>query len=572
MKKEKGSVSFKRTLINILLTLVFAFVYFYVTLPPLNFQSEEFYTFIFLTTAVFCGLTVLSAAGGAVKSKIDEAVENAAKAAGAEGSEAPRRPRENVDFLGIIKANCLLPALVCVGLAVFMLVGTIISSPILRANNYSELLTIKDGNFVDDIDEISFNQIPMLDDESAEKLGDRKLGELSDMVSQFEVSSEYNQINYKDQPVRVTPLIYGDIVKWFNNRSEGLPAYIVLNMVSQNVEVVRLDEGMKYSPSEHFGRYLYRHLRFKYPTYMFDTASFEIDDDGVPYWVCARIVKRIGLFGGRDIQGAVLMNAVTGDCEYYEEVPEWIDGVYTAELIIEQYDYYGTYKNGFINSLFGQKGVTVTTDGHNYIAMHDDVYMYTGVTSVGSDESNVGFILSNMRTKETKYYAIPGAEEYSAAASAQGVVQHLGYKATFPLLLNIASQPTYFMSLKDSAGLVKMYAMVNVQQYQIVTTAETVEQCEQKYIDLLVSRGIISGDNVQTNGIIGTVEDIRTAVIDGNTHVYIKLAEYSPFYEVSAAEAPIAVLLSIGDRVEISAGEDIGEIISAYSVTRAPAA
>ena len=548
MKKKTSGGTMKTTVRNLILTVVFAFIYFYVTLPPINLQSEAFYTFVFLTVAVFCGLTVLSAMSSAVKSKMDE-------------------EPEDVSIIKIIKSNCLIPALVCVVLLVFMLVGQFLSSPVLRASAYSKLLSTDTGNFTEDINEISYSQIPMLDKASAQKLGDRKLGELSDMVSQFEVADDYTQINYKGKPVRVTPLLYGDLIKWFNNRSAGLPAYLIIDMVTQSVEVVRLPDGMKYSTGEHFGRNLYRHIRFSYPTYIFDEPTFEIDDDGTPYWVCPRVVKRIGLFGGKDIDGAVLVNAVTGESEYYEEVPEWVDIVYTADLIIQQYDYYGTYKNGFINSLFGQRDVTVTTDGYNYIASDDDVYMYTGITSVGTDESNVGFILTNMRTKATTYYAIPGAEEYSAMASAEGIVQHLGYRSTFPLLLNIASQPTYFMSLKDSAGLVKMYAMVNVSQYQVVATATTVAECERNYVDLLISRGIISGDQAEIDTVSGTVEDIRTAVIDGNTQIYIKLQGSSVYYVVSAADAPVAVLLSTGDVVEIAASSNDGDIISAYSLT-----
>ena len=155
---------------------------------------------------------------------------------------------------------------------------------------------------------------------SAARLGSRKLGELADMVSQFEILPNYTQINYKGRPVRVTSLAYGDLIKWFTNRSNGLPAYIVIDMVTQEAEVVRLDEGMKYTTAEHFSRNLYRHLRFQYPTMMFDEPVFEIDEEGTPYWVCSRIVKRIGLFGGTDVKGAVLVNAVSGESQYYEDV------------------------------------------------------------------------------------------------------------------------------------------------------------------------------------------------------------------------------------------------------------
>jgi hypothetical protein len=473
-----------------------------------------------------------------------------------------------------VKQSCAVPALICVGLIAFYIVGSILSAPILRAYAFRDLLQVSDGDFAAEVEEISFGQIPMLDESSAMKLGDRKLGELSDMVSQFEVADDYTQINYKGRPVRVTPLVYGDIIKWLNNRAQGLPAYIVIDMVTQNVQVVRLGEnGMKYSTAEHFGRYLYRHLRFQYPTYMFDTANFEIDEDGVPYWVCPRIVKRIGLFGGTDIQGAVLVNALTGESIYYEEVPSWVDRVFDAHLIIEQYDYHGMYINGWLNSLFGQRGVTVTTDGYNYIAIGDDVYMYTGITSTGSDQSNIGFILSNQRTKETKFYSVAGAEEYSAMASAQGIVQQMEYVATFPLLLNIESQPTYFMALKDSAGLVKMYAMVNVQQYQIVASGVTVEECQKNYLLMLDRNNLATGDGTASSEIRGTVAEIHTAVRDGNTMVYLRLEGDTFYYFISVADNELAAVISVGDEITLSSYATEGDLRSATDLTRgAPAA
>ncbi|MEG2570348.1 MAG: CvpA family protein, partial [Clostridia bacterium] len=250
--------------------------------------------------------------------------------------------------------------------------------------------------------------------------------------------------------------------------------------------------------------------------------------------------------------GAVLVNACTGESKYYKDVPNWVDRVYSASLIIEQYDYYGTYRNGFFNSLFGQKGVTVTTSGYNYIAMNDDVYVYTGVTSAGTDQSNVGFILSNQRTKETKYYSIAGATEYSAMASAEGVVQHLNYKSTFPLLLNISSKPTYFMALKDNAQLVKMYAMVNVEQYQVVATGATVAECERNYIKLLAQHNITKPLKQVEDTASGKITEIRSAVRDGNTFYYIRVAGKPDYFVLSASEFERAVILNVGDTVKIT--------------------
>ena len=540
--------AFTRTLINLGVTLLFGLGYFYFELPALNFHAEEFYVFVFLLCAVYCVCAVLTSGfqGEGVKG-----------------------------YFGFVKKQCTIPFLVLVALIAAIIIGGLTSWVVIRAGSYSKLLSIKDGDFASEVEEISYNQIPMLDEDSAARLGSRKLGELADMVSQFEILPSYTQINYQGRPVRVTSLAYGDLVKWFTNRSAGLPAYLIIDMVTQEAEVVRLDEGMKYTTAEHFGRYLPRHQRFHYPTYMFADPVFEINEEGEPYWVCPRMVKTIGLFGGADIQGAVLVNAVTGESQYYEEVPNWVDHVYDANLIMEQYDYYGMYHNGFINSIFGQRDVTHTTEGYNYIAIGDDVYMYTGVTSVTSDQSNIGFILSNQRTKETHFYSVAGATEASAQASAMSQVQQMRYVATFPLLLNIADQPTYFMSLKGEDGLVKMYAMVNVQQYNIVETGSTVAECEANYRRALADSGLISDGDAEAvpsdqEEISGAIAEIRTAVLDGNSYYFLRLEGQDTFYAVNAAENPLAVILNAGDQVTIAytAGEG-GGILSGTSVARA---
>lgn len=527
----KSGISGKNILINLIVTIVAGFIYFYVELPPINLHSAAFYSFFLFVSVVYCATAVIT-------------------------SGIYRQAENGKTFWKLLKGSCIVPLIVIAAVFVVYVVGGLLSSVIIRSGAYAKLMTVETGDFTQDIEEISFDQIPMLDRDSAEKLGDRKLGELADMVSQFEVADNYTQINYRGRPVRVTPLRYGDVFKWLNNRSAGLPAYLIIDMVTQEVDVVRLSEGMHYTTAEHFSRNLYRHLRFQYPTFIFDEPTFEIDEEGTPYWVCSRVVKRIGLFGGTDIQGAVLVNAINGESRYYTDIPTWVDGVYSADIIMEQYDYYGTYQGGFINSLFGQKNVTVTTAGYNYIAANDDVYVYTGVTSAGSDESNIGFILTNQRTKQTTFYSIAGAEEFSAMNSAEGVVQHLNYTSTFPLLLNISNQPTYFMALKDYAGLVKMYAMVNVQQYQIVATGTSVEECQANYYKLLRQNKLDTGEvpvlPADEETVVGTVVALRSAVIDGTTMYYVTLDGGNTVYSISAGELEKVVLLNVGDYIGIT--------------------
>jgi hypothetical protein len=546
-KPKRIRSPFMRVLINLLITLVLGAIVFYFKLPALNLQAVEFYVFLLFLCVVFTVLTVLT--GGL-------------------------RASDAGGYLRTVRKHAAVPFYIALALIAVMLVGSVAGWVVLRAQDYAALLPLETGDFTEEVAEISFDQIPMLDSRSAGTLADRKLGELSELVSQFTVNDASAQINYRNRPVRVSYLDYGDIIKWWNNRSSGIPAYMIIDMVTQEVTVERVEDGIRYSPSEYFSRDITRYLRFRYPTKIFEDINFEINDDDTPYWIATVVKKTIGLFSGTDVAGIVMVNAVTGDHEYYpiEEVPTWVDRAYTASLIIQQYDYYGRYHNGFFNSIFGQRDCTETTDGYNYIAMDDDVWLYTGITSVSADRGNVGFILVNQRTKEARYYSCAGAEEYSAMSSAQGAVQQYSYQATFPLLLNISGQPTYFMALKDASSLVKMYAMVNVQQYQIVATGYSVSECAANYETMLLERDLVTQEDIhfdmgasEGQTASGVIADIRQAVIDGNTCFYIRLAGDELYYVVSAASDPTVVILDIGDRIELRYPEDAiaGGIVSA---------
>lgn len=544
MSDSQAKRTLPRILISLLITLVIGAVWFYVSLPALNLHNTSFYSFILILLLVYVLVFMILL-----------------------GVDTGKQGIHLRDYLSFAKNQCKAVVVIVLALVAVFIIGQLISAPIFRAGSYHTLLEVETGDFKTDIKQVSFNEIPMLDESSARRLGDRKLGELSDMVSQFEVAYDYTQINYQGRPVRVASLEYGDFFKWLINKKEGLPAYITVDMVTQDVEVIRLSSlnagGMRYSPSEYFNRDLNRTLRFRYPTFMFSSAHLEIDDGGQPWWVCPRETRSVGLFGGADIVGAVLLNACTGESAYYDagDIPTWVDRVYSANLITQQYNFYGTYIKGFINSLIGQKDVTVTTSNYNYLAMNDDVYMYTGITSVSSDKSNIGFLLSNQRTKETTFYPAPGAIEASAQDSAQGVVQDLGYTATFPLLLNIGGQPTYFMSLKDSSDLVKMYAMVNVSQYQLVATGTSVAACEAEYLSKLKQsnipvEGIGNKIIIDQSNVSGTIAEIRTAVLGGDSWYYIRLDGSDTFYAIAASANRNVVILNPGDNVNIQAAQD----------------
>lgn len=470
----------------------------------------------------------------------------------------------NRGFNKIMKYSLILAGI----LIVLIPVGTFISSPIFNAKSYQKQLVLdKKADFYKDNKTISYESIPVVDRESAIRLGDRRMGEMVDYVSQFEVDQSYEQINYKDNPYRVTPLEYSDLIKWFTNHGDGLPAYIRVNMVSQESEVVKLKEGMKYSKSDHFGRKIERHLRANYPSLMFDTLAFEINDDGIPYWIAPVYEYKIGLFGGKDIVGAVLVNAINGDHDYYDikKVPEWVDRVYPSNLILTQLENYGKYTNGYLNTLLSQKGVLQPTDGYNYIAINDDVYLYTGLTSVSKDASNLGFAMINLRTKDGKFYNISGAEEYSAMSSAEGEVQNLKYKATFPILINAGGHPTYFLSLKDDANLVKKYAFVSVENYQLVATGDSVAQAEQAYYALLESNGKkTNAGDFKTNKLTGIISEINEAVVDGNSTYYFKIEGNDTIFIGDISLSDHFPLAKVGDNVtvEFVNSKDNSEVIS----------
>ncbi|MDO4326554.1 MAG: CvpA family protein [bacterium] len=558
---KKGNIKIGSVFVRLFVSAVLIFLLFYTMLPAVNFRDRNFLIFLIISII----LILLVNMPTYVKQFFESLNQGHGEVIGQNPvTGAPiyaKRPWR------MASTKISRPLKIGFGLIfillVWMAIATVIGQRIFNASRYRDLIVMTDGDFAQDVAELQMSQIPVVDKDTASRLGSRKLGEMTELVSQFEIENNYTQINYKGTPYRVTPLAYADPIKWFYNMRKGLPAYIAVDMVTQETDLVWLENGMKYSTSEYFFRNIYRYLRFSYPTRIFENISFEIDDDGVPYWVAPVVQYRIGWWDGKDISGAILVNAITGESQYYEkeDVPEWIDQLYTSDLIIEQLDDNGKFQNGFINSIFGQRNVRRTTYGYNYLAIHDDVYLYTGMSSVTADESNIGFVLVNLRTKETKFYVVPGATEYSAMGSAQGQVQHLQYTATFPLLLNISGRPAYFVSLKDAAGLVKMYAFVDVAQYQIVGTGATVDEAKKNYRLALNMEEIEMGTPLEEQMAKGTVEAIADVVISGNTQYYFTLRGQDAVYAADISIYEKLPFLKAGDMVEFTYQEPEGSTV-----------
>lgn len=561
-----------KIVLSLLCSAVFAGILFYFMLPALNFKSYDLYIYL---GAVVASYVVFNALFSNVFGK--------------------------PEYVPYVKRRAIVPGIIIAVLLVAVGIGYLVSCEFFRASSYSKIISVDtDSNFSEDVEEQtadSFSEIPKLDEDTAAQLAARALGALKDIgsVSQFTIAPENSQINYQGKPYRVVPLQYADIIKWLVNTRDGFPGYVMVNMADESTNFVELKDGsIRYSAYEHFNKLLKRHLRFEFPTYLFADATFEVNDDGDPFWICARLDKTIGLFGGTDVIGIVLVDAVSGECIEYsmdqlKDDPnlQWIDRVYDSDLIVQQYNYYGKYQKGFWNSLLGQKDVIKTTDGYNYIAKNDDVWMYTGVTSVTSDQSIIGFVLVNQRTKEADFYNVTGGTEYSAQQAAEGRVMDLGYTATFPLLLNIGGEPTYFLSLKDPKNqIVQQYALINVANYnnnKMGVTGTDLSKCLASYIESLKEKGItvdINPDDVVTPGTnedktpdtskltaSGTIADIRTAVMGGESYYYIKLDSNEAYFAIAASKDEGVVILNRGDSVTVTySGE--GSIINADSIKK----
>lgn len=524
-------------LIPIILTIIYSGVVFYIFIPAINIHNIGMWIFL-ISIAVVYAICSYAASMTVYERR----------------RKFPKTTTAALIVVGISVAVCA--------------VGMLVSVQIFRAKAYVNRITVEEGDFDTDVPTLSdIKKIPLMDTASATILGDRVVGSLTDLVSQYDVSDTYTTIYYKGRVVKVAPLEYDGFFKYFNNKKDGVPGYVLVDTETNEAEFVRLEKGMNYSPSGYFSKDLMRAFRMKYPTKVFGDYSFQIDENGVPYWVISCMSFHT-FFGCTVPEEAILMNAITGEMELYSmsEIPEWVDYVYSGDEICDLYNSYGSLQKGFINSVIGQKGCTMTTDDFGYVAMNDDIYVYTGITSIVSDKSNLGFLLVNSRTGDFRYYEQEGAEEHSAMDAAEGVVQNYGYTASFPALININGEPTYAMALKDSKGLVKQYAMVNVKNYTIVAVGDTMSETLKNYRNSMGSagQGIDIKLDVDYNERKITIEDIQFINTNSGTVVYIKSDNkvYKQYFE----ENESLILLNAGDKITVQydASEEENDIIEIF--------
>ena len=510
---QKGGVRLR----IVLLLIVTAFLLFfcqYLCCVPFNLHSGAFLTelMIFLLTLCFCVVY--------------------------KGEKV-----ENLRFTG----KLVLPGIILALYLVAMLIG----SPLLGGlNNYKNQSKIEEVDFAV-IPAFDKTQVQLVDKDTAQQLGDRVFGTLgSDEVSQFEMGEDWVQISMNGNLCRVTPIDFGSLLKYFSTGST--PGYVIVDCNTGEAKLVR-SEGLKYMKSAYFNRDLDRHLFFHDPFALTGDPKFELDDEGKPFWVVP-VYRVTWVSKTRDVKGIYVVDPVSGSCTYYakEDAPAWVDNVYPVSVIYDQFTQTKRYENGLIN--LSKKGVVEFTDDYAYVQFNDHVHIYTGVTSVGKDESNVGFAYVDLRSGEIDYIRRAGAEEYSARSSAEGALQQYHYSAIFPSMVNVQGRPTYFMGLVDGANLIKSYAFVNYENYQNVATGTTVEEAYRNYLKLYDEDGSIStGEGTEKTF---TVKDIRTIVKDGNTLVLL-LSETDEIYYYDISDGDLkASFIEIGAKVDVRVDEN----------------
>lgn len=519
---------FMKTTIFVAISLILTGVLYYFWLPPLNLSAPGFWFFAFIAVLTVSGAIALSVF--------------------AEGDDLEDSIAAPIITILII-ASIAIP-----------LIGEIGSATCFHAKKNANLLEVTNTTFESEFENVDWNTIPHIDNDSAKILGARKMGTLVEEVSQYNVSNYYTLINHNGKPVRIAPLEYAGIFKYFNNKANGIPGYIIVDCVEKDAEFVKLDKGIQYSDSACFSKDLDRHLRFSYPTKLFDDLGFEIDDKGNPYWVVPTYKYSIGIGGGKTPDGCIICDPVTGETKFYNlnEIPTWVDHAVDDYTIVSLVNKWGKYQSGFKNYMFGQKNVRMSTEGSAFITMNDDVYLYTGITSVAMDESNIGFILVNQRTAEAKYFEMPSAEEYSAMDSAKGQVQHLAYSSTFPVLINFEGHPTYFLSLKDDAGLVKMYSMVSVEDIQklaVTESSEGIEKLIEEYSKILkIAPKEEPKPEVKYQTTTIEITNIYSVVVGGNTQFYFEDTKGNVFMTDITKSVKLPVF-KIGDKIKVKYSE-----------------
>lgn len=527
---------------NIVLVLLAGFVLLYINMPTINFGFTGFPIIILVLTGIW---TLLNN-----PFKIITGKNNA--------------PTLKLDKPGKI------PLIILVVVAVYIIIVPFITSwALLRTNDYRNLIgkVETESNLSSHMLPISIEKIRVVDQSLAQLLGDKVLGSQPALGSQVTLGT-FNIQKVNNDLYWVAPLLHSGFFKWQKN-TEGTNGYVMVNACNErDVKLVQEIDGkkvfIKFQSEAYFFDNLERYLYFHgYWNVGLTDYSFEIDDAGTPYWVVTKYKKTIG-FAGEEAQGVVIVNAQTGEIKDYSitNTPKWVDRIQPGEFIETQLNNWGEYVKGYWN--FSNENKLKITEPVSLVYGDDNnAYWYTGLTSVGSDESTVGFVLVNTRTKKAVWYKQSGATEYAAQNSAKGKVQEKGFSASAPIPYNINNIPTYVMTLKDNGGLVKMYAMVAIEDYTIVGVGNSLREALMAYKNAYNQTGnkISPKSRTEKNIVKSVITRINGDVKNGNTYYYFTLKSFPKIFIGSTQISNDFPVSSLGDSVYVTFDNDNQDVI-----------
>ncbi|MFV8368332.1 hypothetical protein [Flavobacterium sp. LB2R40] len=529
-----------KKIISIIFLLLFGFLLFYINLPVINYGFTGF-AFILLLLLV---IGILFSVGLTISQQTKQV------------KFISRPPK-------IVYVVAAILLLYCIALPF------VTSLKMFRSESYQKLIgEVKNGKKITNhIAPISIDKIRVVDEALAHLLGEKILGSQPALGSQVELGDFCIQ-KVNDDLYWVAPLLHSGFLKWFNNQ-EGTAGYVMVSATNErDVKLVQQVEGkavkIKYQQGAYFQSDIHRHAYLNgNATVGLADFSFEIDDVGRPFWIITQYSKKIG-FSGKEATGVLIVDAQSGSIKEYSiaATPKWVDRIQPIDFIENQLNDWGEYVHGYWN--FSNADKLKITEGLTLVYGKDNKsYWYTGLTSVGKEESAVGFVLVDTRTKETTFYKQGGATEFAAQSSAEGKVQEKGYKASMPIPYNINNIPTYVMTLKDDGGLVKMFAMVAISDYTIVGVGNTMRETLTSFKSVYNMAGNkINPNSVSNKKVLNAVIiRIQNDVKNGNSFYYFKVKEYPNLFVGSSQISSQLPISMVGDSVQISFDIDLEEII-----------
>ena len=559
-EKEKQLIPWKELLkISVLIYyisyFIIIFIVIYFGLPFLNLASESFY----FTLLLIIGLPVSLFFILKNKKRQNESTETKFKGYRYESNTGKwvktlvSKESHFANYKAILKSLAVVMFFGLILVGVLKLTGI----KLINAKAYASQLEITTGT-TDDLNK-TFDyeegevELPVIDKALAAKLAQAKLDEYG---AQYSIDIDNFTIisverNGETELLRVTPLEYENVFVSMSRMNEGTIGYIEVNVVTQEAKLVKFDEnnGLKYMPSGIFKYDLDRHIRSKYPTVLYNHKYFEIDNDGNPYWVVPTIKKEIGVFDGATPSGVLLVNPITGEINKYNlgEQPSWVQRCVDEKVMETQANNALSLKNGFWNRLFAKKEVFQLSDGYNYLLKNNATYYISCITSPNeNDQTSIGFLIVNLKTKEAIRYSCPGITEMRAREIAMydERVKAQALEATWPILVSYHGVPTYFVVLKNDVQSQKI-VFLNVDTGSFVGMGTDITSAKIEYDSLLSNESIVQKENKEIKGTVTKIRDL------GSTIEFMIDTMPNAYFSCDINISLVARFLSVGESVTI---------------------